>query len=205
MRPQAPSRRGGAFSLVSTVLQIGHALVAVPTIAFGLFVLVQLSPARHDVGRWEHPILVVVIGTVCLHIVLMLATAVWSWLAARGQKRVSALWAWLGYLIPVAGLWLPPQTLHGLVTAAGPDNGHLRGLVVAWGIARGLATPSVTLLVLFLLFGLRSEFPAQGGLIVGYWIIAIAADNLLSLVMIGQMRRHLAINAINERHAEVFA
>jgi len=205
MPPAKTSRRRGAFGLVGTGLQIGHALVAVSTTAFGLFVLVQLSPARRDVGRWEHAILAVVIGTVSLHIVLMLATAAWSWLAARGQRRVSSLWAWLGYFIPVAGLWLPAQTLHGLVTAAGPGNGRLGGLVVAWGIARGLATPSTSLLVILLLFGFRNELPAQGGLLVGYWIVTIAAANLLSLFMIGQVHHRLTAAAIDERHAEVFA
>lgn len=198
-------RRNNAFNLVSTGLQIGHGLVVLPTLAFGLLILIQLSPARLDVSRWEYPMKAAVIGTLCLHGVLMMATAAWSGLAARGQRRVSPLWAWLGYFIPVVGLWLPVRALHAVVNAAGPGTGRLRRLVVAWGIARGLATPSATLLVLFLLFGLRKEIPAAAGLLVGYWTVTIAATNLLSLFMIGQVQRHLATTAIDERHAEVFA
>ncbi len=201
----AKTKRRWAFGAVSTGLQIGHATVAAATIGFGLLVLVQVSPARLDLSAGRNIALVAVIAGLCLHGLLMLATPVWAWLAARTQTQVSRLWAWLGYLVPLASYWLPAQTLRGLVGSADTDGARLRTQILLWGVARGLAAPSAFVAVGYAVYKSGLTGLPAGWVVVGYMIVTIAAANLLSLLTIGQMHRHLAANAVEARHAEVFS
>jgi hypothetical protein len=65
----------------------------------------------------------------------------WTWrLVANGHRQtafpVSTLWAWLGYIVPVAAFWLPLKTLLAL-------NGKTlfrRILIWAWWLVRQTTT-----------------------------------------------------------------
>ncbi len=201
----ATPKRRRAFGAVGTGLMVGHAVVAVATIAFSVLAIVQFSAARVDLGHWRLGLMVVVLAIPATHLVLMtLVMPVWSGLAARTQTGVSRLWAWLGYFIPVAGYWLPGQTLRALAAGADPEAPRRRALILAWTVARGVAAPSATIGVALAIS--RTTLPSheQGMVMVTYWIIAYFAANLLSLLMIAQMRQHFATGAVEASHAEVF-
>ncbi len=198
--------RHRALDIVTVGLQIGHGLVALAAVTDGVVVLLALSPAHMrfamtPTGRWLSP---GVLAIVALHIPLMLATPVWAWLAARTQTQVSRLWAWLGYLIPVASYWLPARTLTEMAAGAVTDAEPLRRLILAWGVSRTLATPEIMLAVVYGLYCVDRLGHVTAYIALAYMFISVIAANLLSLIVIGQMRRHLATHTIDERRAEVF-
>ena len=198
----ARTRRPWAFGAVSTALMIGHALVVTAALALGAVIAVARSPMGMPLGWWHRFFGISLIVVLCLHFILVLAAPLWSWLAARTQTRVSRLWAWLGYFIPAASLWLPAQTLRAL--AADADE-HLRLLVLGWGLARGMAALIVAAPIVYGLYRLGPTSNVTAGLALAYMFLSVIAANLLSLLMIGRMRLYLATAAVDTRHAEVFA
>lgn len=198
------TRRPWVFGAVTVVMQVGHSLVAIATLVIGLLILIQFTPARLMIDRQEPWFGFGVIGIALLHILLMLATPLWHWLAARTQTRVSRLWAWLGYFIPFASYWLPARNLRELVGAA-PEAARLRTLILAWGIARSLAAPVVMTAVVYGLYRLAPHSDITAFLAVAYVPLSLIAANLLSLFVTGQVSRHLATHVIDERHAEIFS
>ncbi len=138
--------RRDVFGVVCTALQVGYTVVAVAIVGVAALVAIEESPVRFDFGHWAQPVLWAIAAVPILHFLLLPATALWSGMAAHAQSRVSSLWAWLGYFIPVAGYWLPLRTLQGLVTGSDRPDVHLRALILAWGMARNLASPSVSIL-----------------------------------------------------------
>lgn len=193
------------FGMVSTALQIGHSIIAVATLAIAGLVAIQLSPLRLNFGPAVSGIAWTIAAVPIVHFLLLVATAVWSGLAARGQTKVSKLWAWLGYFIPVTSYWLPILTLRGLVSTTTDAEIRLRRLILAWGLARGLSAPSALLLVFVACyqFGLPPGWAPP--VIVSYIGVTVLAANLVSLFLIGRMRDYLATSAVTARHAEVFA
>ena len=201
----AKTKRRSAFGAVGTGLQIGHGLVAVATVGVGLLVVVQLSPAHRTLGRWDTTQLGMgVLAIFVLHILLMLTTPLWHWLAVRTQTKVSRLWAWLGYFIPLASYWLPARNLSQLIDGSTPETATLRTLVLAWGVTRSLAAPLVVAAIIYGLYKLGPTSNITAGLAVAYTLLIITAANLLSLLTIGRMQRHFATAAVDERHAEIF-
>ena len=199
-------RRPWAFGAVSTGLMVGHGLVTVATAAFGLLVVVQFSVLRTDLTPWRSPLLAVVIIIPATHFVLMtLIMPLWSGLAARTQMGVSRLWAWLGYFIPLGGYWLPGQTLRALAAGTDADATQRRRLILAWTVARGLAAPSAWLAAAVAISRTGLSSHDMGTAMVTYWLVTLFAANLLSLLVIAQMRHHLATGATDARHAEVFS
>ena len=120
------------------------------------------------------------------------------------QTKASRLWAWLGYVIPLAGYWFPAHNLRQLVDGAAPDATRLRTLILAWGIARNLASPLVVIIVVYGLYRLGPTSNVTAGIAAVYMLLSFIAANLLSLIMISQVRRYLDTGAVDERHAEVF-
>ncbi len=55
---------------------------------------------------------------------------------------VSPTWAWAGFFVPVASLWLPGRTALALARTSGPRNSLLDGLCLVWAVARWLNCPS---------------------------------------------------------------
>ncbi len=199
----APRHR--ALGAVTLALQTGHALVALATVAAGTIAILIMSPAHLRLGPLGQWVIGGVLATVTLHVLLMLATPAWAWLATRTQTRVSRLWAWLGYLIPVASYWLPARTLNELAEGKSPEAEALRKLVPAWGIMRGLTTPEVMAVIVYGLYRLDHKGDVTAYVALAYVILAAGGANLLSLVMLGQVRHYLVTTAIDERASEVFA
>jgi hypothetical protein len=202
--PSSRPKRRWAFGAVSTALMTGHAVVVAGALGTGLIALIQSSPMRRDLHRLSQPLMIAVLCAPCLHLVLMLVTPLWSWLAARTRTRVSRLWAWLGYFIPLASYWLPAHTLNQLAEGADPEAPRRRTLILAWGIARGLAAPSFFVGFVALLMNLHLGSDKEGWAIIIYVLIVLVVSNLVALLTIAQMRRQLATGATDESHAEVF-
>jgi len=200
----AKTKRRWAFGAVSVALQIGHGLVAIATVAIGLLVLVQFSPARIALAHWSTWLGSSVAAIFGLHLLLMLATPLWHRLGARTQTRVSRLWAWLGYFIPLASYWLPARSLGELADGSAPETTTLRRLILAWGVTRSLAAPVVVIAVVYGLYRLGPTSNVTAGIAVTYTLLIVIAANLLSLLTVGRVYRHLTTTAIDERHAEVF-
>ncbi len=55
---------------------------------------------------------------------------------------ISPLWAWAGFFVPVASLWLPGRITLALANADGHRPQPLGGLCLLWAIARWLTCPS---------------------------------------------------------------
>ncbi len=201
----AKTEQRRAFGAVSTGLMVGHGLVAVSALAAGLLILIMESPIRLNLNHLTRPLEIAIFCLPGLHVLLMLITPLWSWLAARTQTRVSRLWAWLGYLIPLASYWLPAQTLRRLAEGADPEAARRKTLILAWGVARGLAAPSffVGLVLVMAKMGLNNTL--SGWTVIIYLIVIMFAANLLSLLVISQMGRYLNRAVVDERHAEVFS
>ena len=206
MSPASIKPRGrGAFGAVSVTLQIGHSLVTVATIALGLAILVQLSPARLPLVRWTGLAGTCALAILALHSLLMLATPLWHWLAARGQTRVSRLWAWLGYFIPLASYGLPARNLSRLIEGSAEDIAALKTLVLAWGVVRSLAAPLVVAGVVYGLYRLGPTSNVTAGMAVAYMVVIVATANVLSLLTVSRVHRRLATTEIDERHAAAFS
>ena len=201
----ARAKRRWAFDAVSTGLMAGHGIVLLAALGFGLLIWIEFTPVRLNLGRWRDLYADGMAATPGLHLLLMWIMPVWSWLAARTQTQVSRLWAWLGYLIPIAGFWLPVQTLRRLAHGADPEAARLRILIVAWGVARGVSTLSAFIAMMYVIYksGLTQRAAAIPAVI--YLVVTISAAHLLSLLVISGMRRYLASTAIDTRHAEIFA
>ena len=198
------------FDGVSTALVIGHAVAAVGALAGGVLILVEESPLKVSLGMVTRPVEIGLYSLLALHALLMLAMPLWSGLAARGQAGVSRLWAWLGYFIPLASYWLPAQTLQRLAMprladGADAEAPRRRMLIVAWGVARGVASPSFFVALVLVMLKMGTDSGMSGWIVIIYIFVAIFAANFLSLLMISQMRRHLLAATVDERHAEVFS
>ncbi len=77
-------------------------------------------------------------------------------------------------------------------------------MILAWGIARNLASPLVVIIVVYGLYRLGPTSNVTAGIAAVYMLLSFIAANLLSLIMISQVRRYLDTGAVDERHAEVF-
>ena len=199
------TKRRWAFGMVSTALQIGHAVVAAGAVGAAMLVVLHFSGMPWSLGRWLLPARLAVAAVPCLHVLLMLVMPVWSGMAARAKPGASRLWAWLGYLVPLAGYWMPAKILGGLVSGQTPEDARLRTLIRLWGVARGLAAPSAIIALILLLFTLDRAGKVTAGVFVVYMIVTLLAANGLSFVVVSRMQRYLATTAVDARQAEVFA
>lgn len=197
--------RQRTLGAVTVALQIGHGLVALTTLVIGLIGLLIMSPVHLRLGPLAWWATFAMLAAAALHVLLMLATPVWAWLAGRTQTRVSRLWIWLGYLIPLASYWLPARTLDQLAGGSSPAADTRRKLILGWGIARGLTTPEVLAAVIYGLYSLDHKGNVTAYIAVVYLILAGGGANLLSLIVLGQVRHHLATTAIDEHVSEVFS
>lgn len=197
------AKTGWAFDAVSRGLMVGHALVVL-----AIVVGVLLFVPRHILPglgwkHWDQPL--VWWSVAGLHYLLMLVTPLWSWLAARTQTRVSRLWAWLGYFIPLASYWLPAQTLRGLINTARPQNARLRWQILQWIVARDLAGPFAFVVAVMNLSTYNIERPEPFDFSAVYidMVATGFAANLLSFMVIGGVHRSLTRTETDS--AKVFA
>ena len=204
MRPApASTTRHRAFDRLTVALQVGHGGVALATIIAGTLLVIQLS-THIKFGLWNGWLGRGLLMTAAGHLLIMFTTPLWNGLGVRTQKGSARLWAWLGYLVPVASYWLPARNLRRLIDGTSPESHRLRTLVLVWGLARSLATPEIMAAIVYGLYRLDHHDDVTAFIALAYMLISVIAANLLSLVVLGRMHRYLLTTAIDESHARVF-
>ncbi len=93
---------------------------------------------------------------------------------------VSPQWAWGGFFVPVASLWLPGRTVLSLARASGPRHSLLDGLCLAWAAARWLNCLSGAFLLLMAFAILHPHWTAEYGL---QWMLTLEGAGIVSATL----------------------
>lgn len=131
----------------------------------------------------------------------------WAYVLTDLARRHSAFpvsprWAWLGWLLPVAGLWMPLHVVGAL------NNGRHRLVITLWHLFRLMTCLSGAVLMLVVIAVVRTYNPIIGvttivfSWYVGLAVAAVAADGLGIVVV--QLTQARSTTGILERIATVF-
>ncbi|EGF92402.1 putative membrane protein [Asticcacaulis biprosthecium C19] len=139
-------------------------VLAVPDVALGILGLTAAMASG-----WPAQIFRTAENTSALGLVFLVAMAQlivrlpmlavimrWTWrLVSNAEKQgrlaVSARWAWVGYVVPVAAFWLPAHAVWTLNTRHSPLAAWQRVLIVAWWVSRLLSCTTGAFLILIVL------------------------------------------------------
>ncbi len=138
----------------------------------------------------------------------MVLMPVWSGLvasaAARQGVKLPKYWSWLGYLVPLVCYWQPARTLWPLADTRQGKASIVRCLIVAWAIARNLASISGFYAFYLFLGAAHVTGLAHGTYLAHYILITVTAACSLSAIIVVGTYRYLLTQSAAERHAEVF-
>lgn len=139
------SRRWGRWSTVVVTLLMACGLVNLALLGLRVWLLDALlswqvsPPPDSTVTRVEDLESVLHVGFVASALACGVALAAWLHLAHRSdrlsayRRRHRSVWAWLGWLVPLVNLVIPPRVLNDVRRASQPeDHPPARGLLGAW-------------------------------------------------------------------------
>ncbi|OLP52446.1 hypothetical protein BJM39_24500 [Salmonella enterica subsp. enterica serovar Javiana] len=79
-----------------------------------------------------------------LAVLAWVATSAWLYRARVNSERLSkfvhersAVWCWLGWVVPVVAWWFPRQVVRDVHRASSPEHAAPRGLDLWWGLFVG--------------------------------------------------------------------
>ncbi len=111
---------------------------------------------------------------------LAISARLTAWMTSRslvGGAGMSPLWAWLGWFVPVASLWLPCRTIFALNRHAEGRTRH-HSLILGWWLTRWLTCPSGVAFLLFALAAILVFAPDRQQS--ASWLVYLAIPSALS-------------------------
>jgi hypothetical protein len=132
---------------------------------------------------------------------MLIVMAWWSFRLVSNAHRhirfpVSTRWAWLGWFVPAASLWLPMQTLLNLNLTFGRLSGLRRLLILSWWVTRLIVSPMmafISLIGIGVVVGLTHSTDSVAGPTInwGIWMMAIGViSQCLAIAVIIITQRH---------------